>query len=1044
MLKTSLGRLLVDEALPEALRGRNTVLDKNGLNKILSEVATQYPERYRDVVQQLSDIGRRAASESGGYSVGPEHLNTAKAARKYQTALRTKLKHILDDDSLTDKQRDDAILRAAGAMHQKMIDEVYDESVREKNPLAMQVLSGSRGNKANVTSLRGSDLLYSDHRDRPIPVPIFHSYSEGLRPFEYVTGAYGARRGILGTKLSVRDAGALSKQLNQINHRLVVVGDDDPRDLPDRGFPVDVDDQDSVGSLLAKDVGPYRRNTPITSKILADLKRRGIKQFLLRSPAVGGSPEGGVYAYDVGVGENGRLVGRGQASGMTAAQSIIEPISQGTLGLKHGGGVAGQNSVASGFDYIEQLVSSPKHFKGRAAHADKDGQVSRIEAAPAGGHYVWVDDQKHYVGSGLNLKVKIGDTIEAGDVLSEGAPDVASVVKHKGIGEGRRYFTYAFRQAVRDAGIKSINRRNVELLSRGLVNHVRMTDEFGGHVPEDVVPYATLEHAYEPREGHRKAPPQDSIDQYLERPILHYTVGTRVRPSVAKMLENFGINEVITHPEPPPFESTLVRGSASLQHDPDWMARMYGSGLKGSLLDAAHRGGTSDEAGTSFVPSLARGVDFGRSGLVRQPETGRKPPPEGEPFQPAPIARPATFAPVSLPKEPKRKSMFGGLFKWSKAEECRTEAVRALVKVAARLAVPVPELPKAPTPDTPPQAPHIEPQSSKPTGTANPWESFVRRSSPIDQPPNASGHNPLAGYMPAVQNDYANRRPDFGIAAFGPAATPPSAPIPQAVAETPTPSPAAATPQNGYAGQLAARTPLQSAGMAAVQTPQVLAAGYQAARHPIATVQAARAIAANPTEHLLARSAKPVAGSLGRTLMNPAAGSVILNAAANLPNALGNFAALDHGQEYDWNAHQWYEDLAKDLGQSNALERAFTGLTRPISTIAAGAAAAPQVIDSRADMEEANFRNNRIDQAVQRHQAPETAQLAAKHQRWLQAVREGHPPQSPWTDPVTGTPYTNGEYQDYLAREARKGQTPFERDTKGLGWVDRLFHRLAS
>jgi hypothetical protein len=89
-------------------------------------------------------------------------------------------------------------------------------------------------------------------------------------------------------------------------------------------------------------------------------------------------------------------------------------------------------------------------------------------------------------------------------------------------------------------------------------------------------------------------------------------------------LKEFGIDKVDVHDEPPPFEPEMIRGMYSLQHDPDWMTRMYGSGLKKSLLEGARRGAVSEERGTSFVPSISRSVDFGRipGGLVKSPEEG--------------------------------------------------------------------------------------------------------------------------------------------------------------------------------------------------------------------------------------------------------------------------------------------------------------------------------------------------------------------------------------------------------------------------------------
>ena len=103
---------------------------------------------------------------------------------------------------------------------------------------------------------------------------------------------------------------------------------------------------------------------------------------------------------------------------------------------------------------------------------------------------------------------------------------------------------------------------------------------------------------------------------YLEKPVLHHTIGTKVRPSVIKDLEQFGIKHVLVHPEPPPFEPVMIRGLENLGKDPDWLTRFLGSYLEKGLLRGAHRGDVSDETGTSYVPALARTVHFGLQGLT--------------------------------------------------------------------------------------------------------------------------------------------------------------------------------------------------------------------------------------------------------------------------------------------------------------------------------------------------------------------------------------------------------------------------------------------
>ena len=1033
-LQTTVGQLLVNEALPEPLRDYERQLDKKTLSKLLERVAREYPDEYRRVSHDLANVGRRVAYSTGGFSFGLRHLQPAKAAKAAKEGLQAELKQIEDDDSLNDEQRDMRILKAVDKWSKGLPDAIYKESLEEGNPLARQIASGARGNPNNLASLRGADFLYTDHRGRVLPLPVLRSYSEGLRPVEYWAGTYGARKGTMDVKFcvsanelvlmsdytekaiqdirrgewvmgadrqgrlfpvrvvevwdngerpcyryrfrkgscrhdssfrelvateehrvlaqikagrpgstyesksvylptplplsmaacrkdpkknwfvawpsrgeqgcpdrvdeprallaglmlgdgcmspstrgqyslscgdprlltdlrpylrqfnlrlsrscesqygynlveikkserrtkvvhgrnsftaghlnetkswlrytlgeelahdktipelvwtwndrsladllggifstdgnierrndgcsitlsmtscqvvtqvqrllelrlgiwtsalrripkermenakhdqyeitishpecvrrfaervslvgskreelldaltgcstkaqqaeygfkihskefvgsrhvydlevdhpdhlyclasglivhnSTQDAGYLAKQLNQIAHRAVVVdvdGDGEPDTL--RGYPTDPDDPDNEGALLAAPVGGYPRNTILTPKVLADLRRQKVPRMLVRSPISGGTADGGVYARDVGVREFGSLPTTGSMVGMTAVQALAEPLSQAQLSSKHSGGVASSsaNRATGGFERINQMLQVPKTFKGGAAHAEQDGSVESITEAPAGGHYVQINGRPHYVGTDFDLKVKVGDKVEAGDVISEGLPNPAVVVQHKGIGEGRRYFTHMFREAFRDAGIRG-HRRNIELLAQAAINHVRLSDELGDYAPNDVVPYSAIEHSYQPREGFQSLDVRRAANQYLERPYLHYTIGTKVRPSVIKQLQDFGIKEVDVHAEPPGFQPEMIRGMSNIQHDPDWVTRMYGSGQKASLLDATHRGAFSDPTSTSFVPGLAKTLDFGRTGKVITP----KPQEGGEGFAPTAI-----------------------------------------------------------------------------------------------------------------------------------------------------------------------------------------------------------------------------------------------------------------------------------------------------------------------------------------------------------------------------------------------------------------------
>lgn len=640
MLRATVGQIMVNEALPPSLRDYNRVLDGKSVAALLHKVAQEYPDQYRDIVKRLSDVGRNVAYESGGFSFGLNALRQANSYRIARQEIEAEIERIMNNPDLDDDAKQKAIILAVGKRASELEKAIYKESLDEQNPLALQVLSGSRGKPLNLKSLRGADLLYQDHRDQVIPLPVLRSYSQGLTPAEYFAGTFGARKGVIDTKFSTQNAGFFSKQLNQAVHRLLVTkfdadGDGKPDDLP-RGLPVDTSDMDSEGALLAVPVGGYARNTLITPRVLKDLQARGIKRILVRSPIIGGPPEGGLYARDVGVRERGGIAPLGDMVGIAAAQAVSEPISQGGLSSKHSGGVAGASKTVGGFKALNQLTQVPKAYPGGAAHAEVDGRVQDIVDAPAGGKYVVINGQNHYVAPGFNIHVKPGDEVEAGDVLSEGLPNPAKVVKHKGVGEGRRYFVEVFRQAMQDAGI-GVNRRNLEILARGIINHVRLTEEMDDHVPGDIVTYDQLEHSWKPREGTRKVKPQMAVGKYLERPVLHYSLGTRVSKRMLKDFEEFGIKDIDVHDDPPPFEPEMIRGMENLQHDPEWLPRMLGSNLQRSTLDAVYRGASTDSLGTSFVPALVNPVDFGRKGLVRgfDPKKVVKPP---EPIVPPPQA----------------------------------------------------------------------------------------------------------------------------------------------------------------------------------------------------------------------------------------------------------------------------------------------------------------------------------------------------------------------------------------------------------------------
>ncbi len=604
---------MLNQALPADMQNYNRKWDKKTTKKVFQELAEKHPDKYREAAKRLMDISRDAVYSMGGFSFGLDDLEPTPAVLQSRARIRRRIKDIMDNPRWSDQEQQEKIVEATSAERELLEDEILKETTLGGNPLAAQVKSGSRGNSSQLKRLIGGDSLYADHRDDVIPMAVMRSFSEGVSPAEWFAASYGARKGLVDTKFATQDAGFFAKQLNQLAHRLVVTKEDDdtPQDVA-RGLPVDTDDTDNEGALLAKDIEGYARNTVLTPKILQDLRQKGIKRILVRSPAVGGPEVGGVFARDVGYRERGGFSPLGDSVGLAAAQALSEKLTQGQLASKHKSGMqTGAAKKITGFEALNQMIQSPKTYKGGAAHANRDGRVGAVDKSATGGHRIRIGDEDHFIAPGFDVNVKIGDVVEAGDMLSDGLPNPAEVVRHKGIGEGRRYFTQSFTKAYRDSGMAA-HRRNVELISRGLIDHVELLEETDANIPGDVVSYSQFEKNWKPREGYSTVNPKAALGRYLEKPVLHYSVGTKIRNSMLKDFDDFGIKQLDVHKEPPPFQPVMVRAISSAQHDPDWMTRFLGSNQKKSLLSAAQRGGVSDTKSTSFLPALVEGQNFGK------------------------------------------------------------------------------------------------------------------------------------------------------------------------------------------------------------------------------------------------------------------------------------------------------------------------------------------------------------------------------------------------------------------------------------------------
>lgn len=280
---------------------------------------------------------------------------------------------------------------------------------------------------------------------------------------------------------------------------------------------------------------------------------------------------------------------------------------------KHTAGMTKDKKTFSGLPVIQQFTQSPEKFKDQAAVAEVDGKVDSVEEAPQGGMYVTVSGKRHYVLPGQDVTVKAGDTVEAGDVLSDGLADAEDIVRLKGLGAGRLYYADRLGRILEDSGAAS-DRRNIEIIARGAINHVRIggSEGYGGYLPDDLVDYNALQKTYTPPETSRRVKPSLAVGKYLQEPAMHYTIGTRVTPKVVKDLEGNGYDNVLADDSKPEFEPEMVRLRTASHNDRDWLASQSTSYLTQQIEESAIRGDdTNVESNSDYRPRLAYGKGFG-------------------------------------------------------------------------------------------------------------------------------------------------------------------------------------------------------------------------------------------------------------------------------------------------------------------------------------------------------------------------------------------------------------------------------------------------
>jgi hypothetical protein len=335
MAATTVGRLAIESIVPKGFLDeypRDKPLGKKEINAILQRVAEEKPELYKDVSHKLLRLGTKSSVETGS-SFSIRDLEWPVDKKSIMDKVEEEERKIFFDPKLDQKTKEQKLSVLYNKYSGIMSDLSFEKSLARGSNLARMVASGARGNKSQLNSNIGADFLFVDQNKNPVPMGIKHSYAEGLTLPEYFASGYGARAGTVDGKFAVQNSGFLSKQLASATMDTVVTEEDCSTK---NGIPVEINDDDTIGSVLAKDFGSYKAGTIVTNKVLKDLRGdKKIDELVVRSPITCEASRGGVCAHCTGIREYNRLPKIGENVGLPASQAMAEPLTQALLSSKH-------------------------------------------------------------------------------------------------------------------------------------------------------------------------------------------------------------------------------------------------------------------------------------------------------------------------------------------------------------------------------------------------------------------------------------------------------------------------------------------------------------------------------------------------------------------------------------------------------------------------------------------------------------------------------------------------------------------------------------
>lgn len=492
MVQTTIGRLIFNQVIPPEVGFYNEVIGKKQLARIVAKCFSSLGNA--ETAKMLDGIKKLGFNYStrAGITIGVTDIVVPKEkqgilddADKQVELIENQFRRGL----ITDDERQQLVI----GIWNKATEDVTKallETLDRFNPVYMMANSGARGNIQQIRQLAGMRGLMADPSGRTIEVPVKSNFREGLAVLEYFNSTHGARKGLADTALRTADSGYLTRRLVDVAQDVIVREHDCGtlsgimvNEIKDGNEAIEPLTERIIGRYPIEDIVDPETNQLIVSAqeeiteehaekiIAAGIREVGIRSVLTCKTRYGVCRK--CYGRNLAT---GRKVEIGEAVGIIAAQSIGEPGTQLTMRTFHTGGVAGED-ITQGLPRVEELFEARKP-RGQATISEADGVVSMAEAKGRKEVEITTENDEKYIYQipyGSRIKVKEGQTVEAGQELTEGSVNPHDLLKIRGIKGVQAYLLREVQRVYRLQGV-DINDKHIEVMIRQMLRKVKVEE----------------------------------------------------------------------------------------------------------------------------------------------------------------------------------------------------------------------------------------------------------------------------------------------------------------------------------------------------------------------------------------------------------------------------------------------------------------------------------------------------------------------------------------------------------------------------------------